>query len=74
MIGVLAQQVRPLYPDAVETDSATALLRVSSSSLHYLISFIHLKRLLVRIGSQSRYVQTQSAVSRLVYLGQFCTN
>ena len=26
------------------------------------------------IRSQPRYVQTQPAVSRLVYLGQFCTN
>ncbi len=37
MIGVLAQQVRPFYPDAVETDQTTGLLRVSSSSLHYLM-------------------------------------
>lgn len=37
MIGVLAQQVRPLYPDAVETDPTTGLLRVSSSSLNYLM-------------------------------------
>ncbi len=37
MIGVLAQQVRPLYPDAVETDPTTGMLRVSSSSLHYLM-------------------------------------
>ena len=34
---------------------------------------IHLKRVLVGIRSQPRYVQTQLAVSRLVYLGQFCT-
>ncbi len=37
MIGVLAQQVRPLYPDAVETDPTTGMLRVSSSSLNYLM-------------------------------------
>ena len=38
-------------------------------------SFIHaFKRVLLRIRSQPRYVQTQPAVSRLVYLGQFCTS
>ena len=37
MIGVHAQQVRPLYSDAVETDPTTGLLRVTSSSLNYLM-------------------------------------
>ena len=37
--------------------------------------FISFKRVLVRIRSQPRYVQTLPAVFRLVYryLGQFCT-
>ena len=35
-IGVLAQQVRPVYPDAVETDSDTGLERVDVTSLAYL--------------------------------------